>query len=107
MGGKTVPQRVRREWLRDAGTFRRLLARRPRHTGGERYVRTPVLHCAGKQICLRLHPAPIDAECLKERRTQRYVAIMAAFPVSDMHDHPLAVDITHVQSAQFGATDPR
>ena len=103
----TVPQRVRRDMLPNPSALRCQLASLPRNLGGDGNVRSPVLHRAGKQIVLRLHPAPVDTERLQKLFAQRNIAIVTAFPLPDVNHHPLAVDIGDLKTAQFRAADTR
>ena len=58
----------------------------------------------GKQVGLRLLPAPVLAERLQQLGAQWQVAILATLAFTDVDDHPFAIDILHTKSDQFAAT---
>ena len=63
------------------------------------HVGPPVVDGAGKQICLRLHPAPILAQGVQQLRGQQDVAVTAALALANMNDHAFAVDIADLEVA--------
>ena len=63
------------------------------------YVGPPVVDGAGKQICLRLHPAPILAQGVQQFRSQQDVAVTATLALANMNDHAFAVDIADLEVA--------
>src|ERR1700688_2250330 len=93
--------------LGDPRALRCLLASLPRNLGSDGNVRSPVLQCAGKQIVLRLHPAPVDTERLQKLFAQGNSTVMSGFPLANVNHHPLAVDIGDLKTAQFRAADTR
>jgi hypothetical protein len=107
MGCKTMAQRVRTDPLGDPRALRGLLASFPRNLGRDGNIRSPVLHRAGKQILLRLHPAPVDTEGFQQLLAQGNVTVLSAFPLANAHHHPLAVDIGDLQATQFRPPDTR
>src|ERR1700676_678855 len=60
---------------------------------------------AGKQPLLRLAPesSPVDAKFLEQLRAKHDIAVPAALALSDMDNHPLAVDVTDLQMSRFCA----
>src|SRR6201984_568183 len=93
--------------LGDPRALRCLLATSPRTLGRDGNFRSPVLHRAGKQIVLRLHPAPVDTKRLQKLFAQGNITVMSAFPLANVNHHPLAVDIGDLKTAQFRAADTR
>src|ERR1700686_5155201 len=93
--------------LGDPRAFRCLLASFPRNLGSDGNVRSPVLQCAGKQIVLWLHPAPVDTKRLQKLFAQGNITVMSAFPLANVNHHPLAVDISDLKTAEFRATNTR
>src|SRR6266849_7776196 len=93
--------------LGDPRALRCLLASLPRNLGSDGNVRSPVLQCAGKQIVLRLHQAPVDSERLQKLFAYGNITVMSAFPLANVNHHPLAVDIGDLKTAQFRAADTR
>src|SRR6266849_3766961 len=89
--------------LGDPRALRCLLASFPRNLGSDGNVRSPVLQCAGKQIVLRLHPAPVDTKRLQKLFAQGNITVMSAFPLANVNHHPLAVDIGDLKTAQRSA----
>src|SRR5450631_3100650 len=102
MSGETMPERTRRYMLLDTGMFCCVGDSVPDDLLSNGHVCPPVLHCAWKQIGLRLHPAPILAHGLQQLRGQQNVTISAALALANMNDHTLAVDVGDLQAAQFG-----
>ena len=75
----------------------------PRHLCVDGDIGAPVVHGAGEQIGLGFHPSPIDAQGLQQFLTQRYIAVMAALALTDVHHHALVIDVSGLQVAQLGA----
>ena len=75
-----------RDMLGDPRALRCLLASfRASNLGSDGNVRSPVLHRAGKQIVLRLHPAPVDTKRLQKLFAQGNITVvMSAFPLAEM-----------------------
>jgi len=61
----------------------------------------------GKQIYLRLAPAPVGAQRLEQRRAQRQIPILAALAFHHADDHAPAVDVTNLQTGNFGTAHAR
>ena len=99
VGGETVPEGVRRHMLGHPSMFRGLSHSGPDNLLCDGHVGPSVVDGAGKQICLRLHPAPILAQGLQQLRGQQDVAVTAALALANMNDHAFAVDITDLELA--------
>src|SRR6202050_2830340 len=103
MCGETMTQSVRMDApMLKAGTFRSDLAGSPEDLGGDGITcRVPAV--AGKQPLLRLAPetSPVDAKFLKQLRAEHDIAVLAALALSDMDNHPPAVDVTDLQASRF------
>ena len=101
MGGKAVPQRMRRYMLLDPGSLR------------SRVAGTGKLACRDRLegIAAREQPSPRAAnqppiaQQVEQPRRQHRVAVFAAFALLDPDHHPRAVDIAHLQRNDFG--DPQ
>ena len=104
--GETVPQRMRRYVLLDAGLLGGLATACPDDLLGDGHISPPVLHRAWEQIGLGLHPAPVLAQSLQKLRGQQNIAIAAALALMDMNDHAFAVDVGDLQVTQLGPAQP-
>ena len=76
----------------------------PHDVGGDGDVGTAVVHGSGEEIGFRFHPPPIDSESLEQCRTERHFAIPATFALGNTDHHALAVDVTDLETAKFGAS---
>ena len=103
MRGETVAQQMRAHGFGDARSLRRFPAGFPEHFGRDRLVGARAVDRAGKQVRLRLHPAPVLAQGLQQLRAQRHIAVLAAFALADVDEHAVAVDILDLQLAQLGS----
>ena len=74
----------------------------PDYLARDGHIRAPVVHRAGEQIRLRLHPAPVLPQGFQKRFTQIDIAVAFSFALTDVDDHPLLIDIAHFQVAQLG-----
>ena len=89
----------------NAGPFSGDLAGRPEDLGGDRVTcRVPAV--AGKEPLLGLAPesAPVEAKLFEQLRAEHDIAVLAALTLSDMDNHPLAVDVTDLQVSRFCAS---
>src|SRR5215472_18110684 len=104
MGGATVTQTVWGQALADASSPGSLMTSQPHDVGGDGDVGTAVVHGSGEEIGFRFHPPPIDSESLEQCRTERHFAIPATFALGNTDHHALAVDVTDLETAKFGAS---
>src|SRR5215469_1767753 len=102
MRSVTMAKCVRRKMLGDSRCLGCLSASEPDEVGSNGDIGAPTLHGTGKQEGLGLHPAPVNAQSLQQRRTQRYFAVSTAFPLLNADHHAPAIDIIHPQTTQFG-----
>src|SRR5712692_4927881 len=72
-----------------------LPARPPDYLACDGHICAPVVHCAGKQVRLRLHPAPVLTQGFQKRFTQANITVPFSFALSDVDDHTLLIDIAH------------
>src|ERR1700684_2222143 len=79
----------------------------PCHLFGDRDVGAPMIHRAGKEPCLGLHPAPVLTQSLKQILTKRHVAIPSALAFPDMDDHPFAVNVGDFEPAHLRSAPAR
>src|SRR5919199_4314186 len=90
MGRKTVPERVRMNFGRKPGPFRRMAAGKPNNLVRDRLIGSPTL--AGKQIRLGFLPAPVLAQGVEQSWAERHITVLTALALPDMDHHALAVD---------------
>src|SRR3981189_3065637 len=102
MGGPAVAQSVRSNALAGAGRLGSFGACQPYGLVGNGLF-SVAIPSRGKQISLWLEPAPMGAQCLKKGWAQRQVAILAALAFHHTDDHALAVDVTELETGDFGA----
>src|ERR1017187_536615 len=107
MRGETVPQRMGRYMLLDAGLRGCLSHSRPNDLLRDGHISPPIVHHAWEQVCLGLHPAPVLSQSLQTVGGQQNIAIAAALALMDMNDHAFAVDVGHLQVTQLGSSQPR
>src|SRR5216684_5498874 len=60
-----------------------------------------------EQPLLRLAPSVVDAQPFEQNRRQRDVSWDTALAPAYIQDHPLAIDVAHLQMAQFIAAQGR
>ena len=70
--------------------------------GRDRFVGARAVDGAGKQVRLRLHPAPVLAQGLQQLRAQRHVAVAAALALPDMDEHAVLSISSTLRLAQLG-----
>src|SRR5947209_18620823 len=87
--------------LGDAGSLRRVPARRPEHFGRNGLIGSPTIFRSREQIRLGMHPAPVLTKSLEQLRTERYVTVTIPLAVPDMDDHAYAVDVLCLEMTQF------
>ena len=76
----------------------------PNDLGRDRLVGAPAVLRAGEEIRLRAHPAVVLAEGREERRAERHLPIDSALPAFDADDHPLTIDMAHLQMTELAPT---
>src|ERR1035441_4557178 len=81
---KLCLSRVRAHGFGDTRSLRRFPAGFPKDFGRDRFVGTGTVDGAGKQVSLRLHPAPVFTQGLERLWAQWYVAVLAAFALADV-----------------------
>ena len=85
--GKRVPEGVRSNALLYAGSRGRFFAGIPDGLVGNRRFFTAMAAGAGKEIDLRLFPAPVLSQSVEQLGRHRHVSISRAFALVDMNDH--------------------
>src|ERR1017187_5070329 len=104
-GSEAMSQGVRMDLpVLESGAFGGDLAGTPKDLGSDRVAcRVPAV--AGKEPLLRLAPeaSPVDAKFPEQLRAKHDIAVLAALALSDMDNHPLAVDVTDLQMSRFCA----
>src|ERR1019366_8563051 len=103
MSCEAVSKQMRRNTLVDAGALARLVHGLPHDLRSDGHICPPVVHRAGEQIGLRLHPAPVLTQSLQQLGAQENIAIAASLALVDMNDHAFAVDIGDLEMAQLRA----
>ena len=93
MRSEAVAQQVWANAFGDARLFGRLLACFPHHLCGYGLVHAATFACAGEQVCLGPHPAPIFTKRIEQQRAQRDIPILAALALTNVDEHPLAVEV--------------
>src|SRR5271166_3610494 len=105
MRGEAVSKRMGMNMLvREPSAFGGVLTGRPEDLGGD-WITCRVPAVAGKQPVGGLAPetAPIRAQFFEQLRAEHDVAVLAALAFADMNDHPLAVDVAHLEMCRFCA----
>jgi hypothetical protein len=102
-----VTNQMRVDTFLDAGPLSGFMACRPYDLTSDGHIRTPPLDRPRKQIRLRLHPAPVLAQGFQQAFTQVDIAVALPFPLPDMNNHALLVDIAEFQLAQLRPPQPR
>src|SRR2546427_13190519 len=82
MSGPTMAQRMRRDSFAQPGLTSRLLAGDPHHLIGDGLFGPAAGIAAGKQVGLRLAPAPVFAQCFEQRGAEWNIAAAAPLPRS-------------------------
>src|ERR1700758_156527 len=95
-----VAQNVRAQRLPDTQLPAQLLADDTHRVRLQRLPRSLPL----KEPVLGLAPAPVHAQDLQQLRRQHHLARKLALAFADVNDHPLAVDVRHLQVECFLAT---
>src|SRR5215471_12323589 len=104
MSRPAVAQRMRSNTFADAGPARSLATCDPDGLVRDRLIKFPATGACGEQIESRLSPAPVLAQDLQQRWTQRQITIFAALARDHADDHPLAVDIADFKVSEFAAS---
>src|SRR5215471_13676531 len=99
-----MAKRMRGDVFLDSSTFGGFLHGFPDDLWRNRFIRSPAVFSARKQVSLRSHPASVSTQGFQQLLAQGNLAIDAAFAAFDVQDHPLAVNVTDFHSAEFAAT---
>ena len=97
-----MTQRVRRNALADASSTRGLATCDPDGLVRNRLIESAAKGACGKQVELRLAPAPVLAQRLEQGWAERQVTIFAALARHHTDDHPLAIDVADLEMREFG-----
>src|SRR6201994_1576802 len=106
MCGETVPQRMGRYMLLDAGLLGCLSHSRPNDLLRDGHISPPIVHHAWEQVGPGLHPAPVLSQSLQKLGGQQNIAVAAALALMDVNDHAFTVDVAHLQVTQLGSSQP-
>ena len=99
--------RVRTDGLSQACTFRRTTNGMPDGFVGHWVIDAETADSAGEYVGLRPLLTIVRAQCLKEFRRHRDIAITPALALPDVDDHAFAVNVTYFEQRNLGPAHAR
>jgi len=103
MSGEAVAERVRMNAFGDTGAPGGGAAGMPDYLVRDGLVRTACLQAGKEPAVATLQRAVVSAQLVEQFRTERNLAVLAAFALANADHHPMLVDIFGPQLAQLGA----